>query len=72
MRTVAVCQGVISMSWDQMGQQTVTTVRSGATTTVPVRALPLIITCVTSGLKTAEMISQIELMLFSIYNKVVK
>ena len=54
-----------------MGQQTIATVWSGATTTVPVRALLLNIACVTLGLKTVEMISHLALMLFSIYNQVV-
>ena len=66
MWTVAVCLGMTSMLWDQMGQQAITIVWSGATITVPVRALLFRIAGVTSRVKTVEMISGTQLMFFFI------
>ena len=67
MRGVAVCHGMISMLWDQMGQQMLTTVRCGATRTVTVEALLLIWERgVTSRVKTVGIISGIKPMLFFI------
>ena len=54
------------MPSDQMGEQTVTTVWNGAIRTVTVKALLLTMSDVTSRVKTVEMTSGINLMMFFI------